>query len=165
VEPHGHTFRILRAEPVAGDRRPGAPGGPELRDLLEEVAVGGEEEREARREFVEGQARADGGIRVGNGVGHGERDLLDRRRSGLAHVVAANGDRVPGRQLGPAVGERVRHEAHRRAGWEDVRPPRDVLLEDVVLDRAPERSRVYAATPRHGLVEHQQDGGRGVDRH
>ena len=69
-------------------------------------------------------------------VGEGEGDLLDRGRPGLANVVARDRDCVPVRQLLRAVGEHVRHEAHRGPRRVDVGAPRDVLLQDVVLNRA-----------------------------
>ena len=107
-------FGSRRAEPVAGNRGPDAARGAELGDLLEQVVVGGEEEGEARRELVERQAGGEGRLAVGDRVGDGEGDLLHGGRARLAHVVAADADRVPGRQLGPAVGEGVGHQAHRR---------------------------------------------------
>ena len=143
VEPPVWTWKrmaMLRGsrgtEPLARDPGPHAARGPELGDLLEQVVVSGEEEREAWRELVERQAGGEGRVGVGDRVGQGEGDLLDGRRAGLAHVVAADADRVPGRQLGSAVGERVGDQPHRGVRREDVGPARDVLLEDVVLDRA-----------------------------
>ena len=47
----------------------------------------------------------------------------------------------------------------------DVGAARDVLLEDVVLDRAGERAGGDALAARDGDVERQQDDGRRVDRH
>ena len=55
------------------------PGGPELRDLLEEVHVAREEEREPRREVVDRQPGVDRRLHVGDGVGQRERDLLRPR--------------------------------------------------------------------------------------
>jgi hypothetical protein len=44
---------VLRAEALAHDPRPHAPRGAELGDLLEEVVVHVEEERQPRRELVD----------------------------------------------------------------------------------------------------------------
>ena len=50
---------LLRAEALLHDARPHAPRGAELRDLLEEVVVHVEEEREPRREVVDVEAALD----------------------------------------------------------------------------------------------------------
>ena len=47
VEAQHHRARVLRAEALLHDARPEPARGAELRDLLEEVAVAGEEERQA----------------------------------------------------------------------------------------------------------------------
>ena len=46
-------------------------------------------------------------------VGQRERELLRRRRSGLADVVAADADRVPARHLARGELDRVDDEPHR----------------------------------------------------
>ena len=53
VEPHLQRPLALRAVAVAHPARPDPPRGAVLRDLLEEVDVRVEEEREARRERVD----------------------------------------------------------------------------------------------------------------
>ena len=70
-------------------------GRAELGDLLQQVVVGVEEERQPRAEAVHLQPRGEGGLDVGDAVGQRERDLLHRRRARLADVVAADRDRVP----------------------------------------------------------------------
>ena len=124
-----------------------------------------EEEREPGRELVEGQAGRHRRIGVGDGIGDGEGDLLRRRRAGLAHVVATDADRVECRQLGCAIGEGIGHQSHRRLRREDVGAAGDVLLEDVVLDRASEPLGVAPLPSRDGLVQRQQDRRGGVDGH
>ena len=57
------------------------------------------------------------------------------------------------------------HRRMRRAGRVDVRPAGDVLLEDVVLDRARQALARDAALVGHRHVERQQGGGGGVDGH
>ncbi len=64
-----------------------------------------------------------------------------------------------------AVGERVADQAQRCRRWIDVRSPRDVFLEHVVLDRAGQRGRVGALLLGDQLVEQQQHRRRRVDRH
>src|SRR5581483_10513027 len=94
VEAHAPRARILRSVLVAHLRRPDAPGGPVLRDLLEEVEMRVEEKRESRRERVDVEAAVDTRLDKGEAVGERERELLRRRRSGLANVIAADRDRV-----------------------------------------------------------------------
>ena len=67
-----------------------------------------------------------------------ERDLLDRAGALLAEVVAGDRARVPLRDPLVAVGEQVGGQPHARLGRVDEVPAGDVLLEDVVLDRAAE---------------------------
>ena len=64
-----------------------------------------------------------------------------------------------------AVREGVGDQPHRRPWWIDVRPPGRVLLEDVVLDRSPERGGGDALARGGQLVEEQQHRRRRVDRH
>ena len=63
----------------------------------------------------------------------------DRRRAGLADVIAADRDRVPARHVLGAEREHVGDEPHRRPRREDVFLLRDEFLEDVVLNRARQR--------------------------
>ena len=133
VEAAHHRLGVRRPEPLLHDPGPHPAGGPELGDLLEQLRPGGEEEREPRREVVDGQAAADGRLDVGDPVGQRERQLLGGRGPGLAHVVAGDADRVPPRELARGELEDVRDQAHRGPRRVDPRPARDVLLEDVVL--------------------------------
>ncbi len=94
-----------------------------------------------------------------------KRHFLHRGRSGFADVIAADRDCVPVGQLARAVGKDVGHDSERGARWIYIRSARDVLLQDVVLNRACERSRPDALPPRHGDVQREQDDGRRVDRH
>src|SRR6266540_1216917 len=139
VEPQDPRPRILRAERIAHLPRPDPPGGAVLCELLEEVVVRVEEERQARREVVDREAAVDSPPDVLHAVREGEGELLRRGGARLADVVPADRDRVPLRHLGRAELERVDHEPHRRLGREDPLLLRLVLLQDVVLDRAPER--------------------------
>ena len=114
---------------------------------------------------VDVQSRGAGGFDVGDGVGERERHFLHRRRAGFADVVAADRDRVPLRHLALAEREDVGDDAQRRFRRVDVGAARDVLLEDVVLNRARQARRARALAPGHGDVERQQDDGRRVDGH
>ena len=155
----------LRAEALAHDALPHAPRGAELRDLLDEVVVHVEEERELRAERVDVEARVDRGLHVRDAVGERERQLLRCVRARLADVIAADGDRVPAGHLAGAPREHVGDEPDRGPRRVDVRPARDVLLEDVVLHRAAKRAARHALLLGDGDVEAEEDGRRRVDRH
>ncbi len=95
---------VVGPEPRPDETGPEAPRRAELGRLLEEVVVRGEEEREARTEAVDRQAGRDPDPHVLQGVGEGEGDLLRRGGARLAHVVAADRDRV---DVHPALGRRT----------------------------------------------------------
>ena len=65
-----------------------------------------------------------------------KRELLNGRRAGFADVVAGDRDRIPVRHLGGAEAEDLGDQRETRLRRIDVRAARDVLLEDVVLNRA-----------------------------
>src|SRR5438094_108490 len=122
-------------------------------------------EGEARCELVDIQAGLDGCLHIGHPIGQSERELLDRGRSGLADVIPGNGDRVPAGHVAGSENDRIHHEPHRGFGGEDVLLLRDVFLQDVVLQRAAQRSGSQAFLLAHGDVHRIEDGGRRVDRH
>jgi hypothetical protein len=165
VEAEGLRTRVRGAETVAHDPRPEPARGAELRDLLEEVVMRVEEEREPLAELVRRKTSCDRGLRVGDAVRERECELLDRRRSGLANVVPRDRDRVEARQALVAVREQVGRDPHRRLGREDVVAPSAVLLQHVVLHGAPERVAADALLLRDELIEEEQKRGRRVDRH
>ena len=83
--------RLVRRRPVAlpHDRRPTPAPRTVFGDLLEEVPVGVEEERDLRRELVDRHpAPLHHGVAVGDPVGQGERHLLHRVGPGVAEVRA-----------------------------------------------------------------------------
>ena len=158
-------LRVRDAESLLHEPGPEPPRAAELRHLLQEVGVAGEEEREPLAEAVGVEPGRLRRAHVGDRVREGERELLGRRRPRLADVVAGDRDRVPLRHAGLAVGEEVGDQAHRRRGRVDPRPARHVLLEDVVLHRARERRLRDAPPARQRDVEGEEDRRRGVDRH
>ena len=165
VEAHQPGARVLRAVALAQLARPDPAGGAVLGDLLEEVDVRVEEEGEARREVVDREPAGDRGVDVGEAVREREGELLHRVRAGLADVVAGDRDRVPARHLLRAELDHVRHEPHRRLGREDPLLLRDVLLEDVRLDRPAELGARDALLLADADVEREQHRRRRVDRH
>ena len=158
--------RLLHGvEALLHDPGPHPAGRPELGDLLEEVHVAGEEERDPPCEGVQRHAGVEGGRDVGDGVGQGEGDLLHRGAARLPHVVAGDGDDVPPGDALLAVGEEIGDEPHALAGGEDVGAAGGVLLQDVVLDRAPDAVCRHAVALGDQLVGEQQDRGGRVDGH
>ena len=165
VEAQHRAARILGTEALGHDPVPHPPAGPELGDLLEEVVVPVPEERQPWAEVVDVHAGVDRSLHVGDRVGERERDLLHRGRARLTDVVAGDRDRVPLRDVLGAVLEDVGDDPHRRPRRVHVGAAGDVLLEQIVLDRA--RDLIAADTLLLGdeLVEQQQDRRRRVDRH
>ena len=136
VEAHQPRLRLLRAERLAQLARPDPARRAVLGDLLEEVDVRVEEERQPRREVVDVHPARDLLLDVGQPVLERERELLRGRRARLADVVAADRDRVPARHVPRAPLHHVPEQAHRRIDREAPLLLGDVLLEDVRLDRA-----------------------------
>src|SRR4051794_12844600 len=165
VEAQHRRLRVGGPEAVAHDVGPHLAGGAELRDLLEDVVVAVEEEGQARGEVVDREPRVERRLHVGDAVGQREADLLHGAAALLAEVVAADADRVPLRHALLAVREEVGRQPHRALGRVDEVPAGDVLLEDVVLRRAPQLLGLDALLLADDLVEAQQHAGRRVDRH
>ena len=118
--------------------------------------------REAlRRDLARVPHRVEHADRGGQRVG----DLLHRRRPRLLEVVAAHVDRVPQRRVVGAPGHHVHDQPAARLGREDVRAAGQVLLDDVVLRRAPQLGRWHALLFGVGDVEAEQPRRGGVDRH
>jgi hypothetical protein len=105
--------------------------------------------------------RVEDAHRVREGVGH----LEHRSGAGLLQVIRADVDRVPLGDLVQGPRDEVGRQADRRLGRKDVRPAREVLLQDVVLRRAGQRVTRCALLVGGRYVERQEpDGGR-VDGH
>ena len=141
VEAQHHRALVGRSVAITHPPGPDPPRRPVLGDLLEEVDVGVEEEAQPRREGVDREAALHRQLDVGEAVGQRERQLLGGRRPGLADVVAGDRDRVPPRHLGGGEADRVTHQPHRRPRREHELLLRLVLLQDVVLQRAPRAGR------------------------
>ena len=112
-----------------------------------------EKEGQPRGETVHVEACAQRGVHILDAVGEREGQLLDGGRARLAHVIAADRNRVPLRNFLGAVREHVGDQAETRARWINVRTPRDVLLQNVVLECSAQRFRVDTLLFRHGDVE------------
>ena len=145
VEAHQPRLLPLRAVALAHVARPDAARGAQLGDLLEEVEVAVPEEREPRREVVDVEPALEALLDVGEAVGERERQLLRRGRAGLADVVAGDRDRVPLRHVLGRELDQVDDDAQRGPRREAPALLRDVLLEDVVLERAAQPVERHAA--------------------
>src|SRR5256885_10747692 len=138
VRPQHERALVRRVIAPLDLARPDPPRRAELRDLLEEVVVHVEEEREVRDEVVWVEARCDAPFHVLEAVDERKGQLLERRGTGFADVVTGDRDRVPPRNVARAVTESVDDETHRGLHRHDPLALRYVLLESVVLDRAAE---------------------------
>ena len=165
VEAQHHGAGVLRFKAIAGEAGPQPAGGAELGHLLQKVGVGSEEEGETGRDLVELESRVQSSLRVGDGVGQGESDLLDCGAAGLPHMVAADANGVPLRDVLLAPAEYIGNQTHGTLGREYVGAAGDVLLQDVVLGGATDLAEVGPLLLGHGHVEGQEDSRGGVDGH
>jgi hypothetical protein len=124
-----------------------------------------EEERQAGGELVDVEPARLAQFDVAESVGEGERQFLRGRRARLADVVARYRQRLVGRDVVCDVFHQVADELQVRLGWVHPLLLRDVLLEDVGLQRAVEPGDVGALTfGRHDVHAEHRDGG-AADRH
>src|SRR3989454_5695953 len=80
--------RLARGEFLLHQARPQAPRRTELRDLLEQIGVTREKERQPRREVVHVQPDRLRAAHVLEPVREREAELLGSRRPSLTHVIA-----------------------------------------------------------------------------
>ena len=83
---HSQERGIFRLVFLLHGPGPDPPGRPHLGDLLEEIEVGVEEERQPGREILDVQARGQGVLDVGEAVGQGEGQLLGRPSSPASRI-------------------------------------------------------------------------------
>ena len=145
---------------------PQQPAGPQLGDLHEEVHPDAPEERQPRRELVDGQAPASRpALMYSDTVGQRVGQLQIRCRTGLLNVIAGDRDRVELRHPGAGVAEDVGDDPHRRLGRIDVGVADHELFEDVVLDGPGELLRRHALLFGGHHVQRQDRQHRTVHRH
>ena len=138
VKAHPQRLGLAGTKGLAQLACPDATRRTVLGDLLEEIDLGVEEETQARREVIDVEATRDGVLDVGEPVLEGEGELLGGGRARLADVVARDADRVPARHVAGAPLHHVGDQPHRRIDREAPLLLRDVLLENVGLDRPPQ---------------------------
>ncbi len=121
---------LADAVPQFGER-------PHLAGLLDEADARVDEEADAadhcRQLGHVDLARGAHAVEHADGGGQRVGDLLCGCRARLLEVIAAHVDRVPLRRVANRVGDRVDGEPQAGPGREDVGPPAQVLLDDVVL--------------------------------
>ncbi len=102
---------------------------------------------------------------VGDAVGNGEGHFLGCRGPRFADVIAADADGVPLGDIVAAEAEYVRDQAHRWFRGENIGPPGDVFLQNVILDRTGKFPKADALLLSHCYVHGKQDGCRSIYRH
>src|SRR5579884_3190599 len=90
---------------------------------------------EARGELVNLQAALETGIDIGQAIGKREGQFLYGGRASLADMIAADADGVPLRHVARAEFDGIHHQARRWLGREEELFLRNVLFQDVVLQR------------------------------
>ena len=165
VRAQPHRLDLLRPVPLLHEARPHPARRPQLGDLLEEVVVDVEEERQPRRERVHVEPACHGGFHVPQAVGQREGQLLHGRRARLADVIAGDRDGIEARHVPRRELDHVGHDAHGGLGRTDPFLLRDELLEHVVLHGAAETVPRHALLVGDGQVHGQRHRRRAVDRH
>ena len=161
--------RVGDAVAVARDRVPQPAESAQLARLFDEPQSGVDEEADPADRGAERLVVEPAG--VAHRIEHGERraqrvcHFLHGRGSRFLQMVGADVDRVPLRDVGDGVGDDVGRQPQARFGREDVRPARQIFLDDVVLRRALQGRRRHPAALGHGDVQRQQPRCGGVDRH
>ena len=127
--------------------------------------MGIEEEAQPRREIVDFESPAQGPFHVLHPIVEGESQFLQRCRTRLPNVIAADGNGVEAWSEERRELDGVDHQPHRRRRREDEFLLRDIFLQDVILQRA--RSFFPSSSlllDRHQVHGPQHVGGR-VDGH
>jgi hypothetical protein len=159
-------LRVFDAVPVFEKLAPQLAEGAHLRRLLDEANPGVDEERHPRGHRREVVHRAAAHLVEDGGSGRqSEPDLLDGSRASLLQVVRADVDGVPPGGVPHRPGDEIAGEPQRLGGREDVRPAREVLLDDVVLGGALQLLQRDALLPGDRDVEGVEPHRRCVDRH
>ena len=155
---------VLRTQ-VRHRAMPQGARGTQLGDLHEEVHADREEERQAAGELVDVEPARDAVFHIFHAVGDGERQLVELRRAGFLHVIAADRNAVEPGHLARRVTEDVRDDPHARLGRVDIRVADHELLQDVVLDGPVELAAIDPLLLARDDEEGQDRDHRAVHRH
>src|SRR5208282_4899128 len=88
---------VLRSEAVFHQAMPDLARGPVFGNLFEKIVVRVEEKAKAWAEIVDVESALSRPLHIFDAIVDGEREFLQRRRAGLANVVAGNRDGVEAR--------------------------------------------------------------------
>src|SRR5258705_8533690 len=157
--------RIAGLETFTHNSRRKPQRGAILGNLLEQVVMGVEEERKARGKVINIQTSLQRRFNVSDTVRERESDFLHCSRTRFTYVVTANRNRVPVGHFAGTVGEDVGNQTQRGPWWIDVSAARDVLLQNVVLQRAFNFVKGNVLLARYCQVEAKQRGSSCVDGH
>ena len=91
--------------------------------------------------------------------------LLLGGRAGLLQVVRADIDRVPLGQVPVAIFSDITDQFQAWRGRKDIGAARKILLDDIVLHRAPERGNIRPLLLGYRDIKRELPGGGGVDGH
>src|ERR1035437_8400195 len=115
MESQPHRAGILRLEALFDNPGPHSAGRPELGNYLGEVHMRIEKERKPRGKSVHIHfLSVDHVLYIGDTVGQGKSQLLDRRRTGFADMIAADADSVP---AGDKICAKLDGLAYQADGW------------------------------------------------
>ena len=157
--------RILRPVLLPHVARVDTASGAELGNLLEEIDVRVEEERKAPCKRIDVHSGGHAGFHVGKAVGQRESQLLRRGRARLANVIARDRDRIPLRHFARAELDHVHDDAHVRTRRKNPLFLRDILFENIGLERSTQLRARNSLLLGSGDVLRQRDAGWAVDRH
>src|SRR5207244_3232346 len=119
----------------AHSNRPNASRDARERNVFNvEAAI--EKEREPRPELIDRNSASSEHLRVSEPVRERVRGLLHRRRTGFAHVITANPDRIPARHFAGGELHHVGQKTQRRFDWKSRFVLRLDFLKNIGLDRA-----------------------------
>ena len=155
---------VLRIE-LLHQLRPQHARGAQLRHLHEIIHADAEEERQPRREAIDGEVGAEAGADIFDAVGERVGEFEVGGRAGLLHVIAGDRDRIEFRHMRRGVGENIGDDAQRRLRRIDVGVAHHEFFEDVVLDGAGEFFRRHALLLGGDDVERQHRQHRAVHGH
>ena len=165
VEAHQPRPLVLRAEVVSHYLSPNLASRAVFGNLLKEIVVRVEEKAESRTEIVHFESAPPSPLHILHSVVQRERQFLQCRRSGLANVISADGNGVEARRELGAKLEGIDYQPHRRRRRIDIFLLRDVLLENVVLNRPRNLVPVCPLLLRHDQVHRPQNRCRRIDGH
>src|ERR1700678_1871801 len=97
VKAHQSGTIALRAKAIFHEPIPDLPRGAVLGDLFEKVVVRVEEEAKTRSKIIDVESSTLSPFDIFDSVVNGESQFLQRGRSRLANVIAADGNRIESR--------------------------------------------------------------------